>query len=127
MANDDIFLENDVIIDAEIDGVIVIHSGDAKVYYATTAVWNSQPDRLSEAGSLYVYSDYTQDEHQQNIPAVKVGDGLAYIVDLPFTSDILYDHVRNQVIHVTQADKDKWNAKVRCYMDGENNLVFTTD
>lgn len=127
MANGDIFVSNNIPIDVEFGQVFIVTSGDAKVYYATTATWNGQPQLITERGSIYVYSDYTQNEQQQNVPAIKVGDGSAYLIDMPFTSDLMYDHISNSIIHVTQAEKDVWNGKVRCYLDGEHNLVFTTN
>ena len=109
-------------------GNVYVIPGDCKVLYATTATWNSRPQLISEKGYIYIYSDYRQNEQGQNIPAMKVGDGSAYLIDMPFSDDIIYDHIQDEMIHVTPAEKDFWNNKVRCYLSEvqDDNLIFTT-
>lgn len=100
-----------------------------KVLYADTATWNSQAQLVSQLGYLYIYSDYKQDDEGNNIPGIKVGDGNAYLIDLPFSTKLIDEHIANAVIHITQAERDFWNNKVTCYID-ENNitrLVFSKD
>ena len=107
------------IIDTEID----------KVLYDNTASWNSQPQLISQLGYLYIYSDYKQDGEGNNIPGIKVGDGNAYLIDLPFSTKLIDEHIANAIIHITQAERDFWNNKVTCYID-ENNitrLIFSKD
>lgn len=99
----------------------------------TTAYWNSLIGFVPKKGELIVYSDYAQSQSGQNIPALKVGDGNAYLIDIPFVSggvsseviDLIMAHIRNGSIHVTQSEKEFWGSKVSCNLDGEN-LVFTT-
>ena len=114
-------------IDAEFGNVYVV-SGDCKVLYASTATWNSQPQLVSARGFIYIYADYRQNDQEQNIPSMKIGDGSAYLIDMPFADELLYDHIANTVLHVTQAERESWNNKVRCYIDplNEHNLIFTT-
>lgn len=88
---------------------------------ATTEVWNSQPDLISEKDALYVYTDYYKkvDEETGEITysnGLKIGDGTSYLIDMPFITGI------------TQEDIDFWNKKWRGFLDpGFNeNLVFTT-
>lgn len=100
-----------------------------KVLYGSTASWNSQPQLVSQVGYIYIYSDYKQDGEGNNIPGIKVGDGNAYLIDLPFSTKLIDEHIANAVIHITQAERDFWNNKVTCYID-ENNitrLVFSKD
>lgn len=107
------------IIDTEID----------KVLYDSTASWNSQPQLVSQVGYIYIYSDYKQDGEGNNIPGIKVGDGNAYLIDLPFSTKLIDEHIANAIIHITQAERDFWNNKVTCYID-ENNitrLIFSKD
>lgn len=107
------------IIDTEID----------KVLYDNTASWNSQAQLVSQQGYIYIYSDYKQDGEGNNIPGIKVGDGNAYLIDLPFSTKLIDEHIANAVIHITQAERDFWNNKVTCYID-ENNitrLIFSKD
>lgn len=96
----------------------------------TTEYWDSQIDYIPKAGELIVYTDYSEDG-----PALKVGDGLAYVVDLPFISgsgsspeilEMLLEHIANNVVHITDSERTSWNSKVTCYTVGEL-LVFDSD
>lgn len=85
----------------------------------TTEEWNSMPSYMAKKGIIYVYSDYRQEEdpttHEiKNIPATKIGDGMTYLIDLPFSS-----------LPITQEDIDRWNDHVGVYIDEETgNMVF---
>lgn len=137
-ANVDAEFDSNASVKADIDanikpidvqfGSIYVVSGDCHVLYASTATWNSQPQLVSARGYIYIYSDYRQDEHGQNVAAMKVGDGSAYLIDMPFTDDLLYAHVADNVRHITQEEREFWNNKVRCYIDplNEHRLIFTT-
>ena len=122
------FSASPVPIDAEFGNVYVV-GGDCKVLYASTATWNSQPQLISARGYIYIYSDYRQNDQEQNVAAIKVGDGTSYLIDMPFTDELLYGHVADNSIHVTSSDKANWNNKVRCYVDplNEHRLIFTTN
>lgn len=99
-----------------------------KVRTDTTEGWNSLTGYISEEGIVYVYSDYMQNEKGENIPGFKVGDGLAYLADLPFSDDLMAKHIQNLDIHVTLEEKQFWNNKVRAYHEGNTeNIVFTTN
>lgn len=100
-----------------------------KVLYADTATWNSQAQLVSQQGYIYIYSDYKQDGEGNDIPGIKVGDGNAYLIDLPFSTKLIDEHIADAVAHITSAERDFWNNKVTCYID-ENNitrLVFSKD
>ncbi len=115
----------------------------AKYRLGTTAYWATQLSDIPLAGELIVYTDYsteTVDGQTRYIPAFKFGDGLAYVVDLPFVGDdirnALNAHINNSTIHITAAEREFWNNKVRCYMGTENisnqiveneTLIFTTN
>ena len=100
-----------------------------KVLYADTATWNSQAQLVSQIGYIYIYSDYKQDGEGNNIPGIKVGDGNAYLIDLPFSTKLIDEHIADAVIHITSAERDFWNNKVTCYIDDNNitRLVFSKD
>ena len=108
-------------------GTIYMVDGSCRVLYATTATWNSQPQLVSAQGFIYIYADYRQNEQGINIPAMKVGDGNAYLIDLPFTDELLYDHIADNVRHITQEEREFWNNKVRCYASEiqDDTLIFT--
>ena len=109
----------------------------------TTAHWDSAVQFIPLKGEVIVYSDYTQETvngQTVDIPNFKVGDGLAYVPDLPFVGDDLRNtltaHLVDTAAHITAAERAFWNAKVRCDIgtDNENNtiveneeLIFTTN
>lgn len=95
------------------------------VWSATTDEWNEQSSLVSVKDAVYIYTDYkTVDD--KLVPGFKIGDGLAFLIDLPFVDAEMQEHLTNDVIHITSEERTFWNNKVRCYMDGEN-LIFTTD
>lgn len=93
-------------------------SDSAKVYSKTKEEWNSQRDLISEKNVFYVYTNYKTTDEGKNIPGLKIGDGLAYIIDLPFTAvgeqDLtqVFQHIRNAAIHVSAEDRQTWNSAV---------------
>lgn len=108
-------------------GAIFSTTGSCKVLYNTTAYWNSRPQLIAAKGYLYVYSDWKTDTSGRKIAGIKVGDGLAYLIDMPFTDQIWADHVSDVVRHITQAERVFWNNKVRCYYNGAAEaVIFTT-
>ena len=104
-------------------GTIYVVSGDCRVLYATTATWNSQPQLISQMGYIYIYSDYRKNDQGADIPSMKVGDGNAYLIDMPFSDEVLYKHVDDNVRHITQQEREFWNNKVRCYTSEVQNDV----
>lgn len=99
----------------------------------TTEAWNSTPQLIGALNTIYVYVDHqikTDEEGNEIwIPGIKIGDGKAYLIDLPFTDSAMVEHTENASIHVTPEEKDFWNNKVRCYVSPEDSerLVFTTN
>jgi hypothetical protein len=116
-------------IDAQFGTIYVVGGGDCKVLYATTATWNSQPQLISARGYIYIYSDYKCNSQGKNIPCMKVGDGQAYLIDMPFVEELMYGHIEDNARHITQEDRAKWDNKVRCYVSEVqgDNLIFTTE
>ena len=103
----------------------------------TTANWNRYSRFIPAAGEAIVYSDYSSYEKNGEtiyVPGVKIGDGHAYLIDLPFLAgsesapimDALRAHESNTVIHVSQQDRDKWDNKLNYTVVGES-LVFNID
>ena len=65
---------------------------------------------------------------------MKIGSGNAYVQDLTFVnedvSDDLAEHIANGTIHVTAADKAKWNNKLNVNDNMEvvnGSLIFNRD
>ena len=104
------------------------------IYSDTTANWNADRDFIPPAGAIIIYSDYSQIDDTP-VPAMKIGDGLAYLIDLPFVSDdiryAIAAHVGNTSIHITSEERQYWNDKVACSVtvqpDGTYCLIFSND
>lgn len=93
----------------------------------TTAYWNEQISYVPPRGQLIVYTDGNVVDDVL-YPKFKVGDGNAYVVDLPFSEGeyetILQNHLVNQTIHLTTADREKLQNSVVLTLDSEN-LIFS--
>ena len=91
--------------------------GDTNVQYNTTAYWNSLQNFIPEQGAILVYSDKSiivKDGTTYDVPAIKIGDGTSYLIDLPFVDETMYEHINNSAIHVSPEDRDFWNNKLNC-------------
>lgn len=93
----------------------------------TTENWNNAQGFIPLAGEVIVYSDYetktyTIQEYGETvtktvlIPNIKIGTGNAYVQDLAFvdeiTREMLIEHIHNQEVHTTLAEKLFWNNKI---------------
>lgn len=100
-----------------------------RIRYDTVEGWASDLSYIPAEGEIIIYTNYSVVDGV-NIPAIKVGDGLAYAADLPFVSDgvrdELLEHINNSNIHITEEERLFWNNKVRCFMDDDDTVVFTT-
>ena len=98
------------------------------IYYDTTANWNSQVSLIAEKAAIYVYSDYSYINMGSGnlipVAGLKIGDGSSYLIDLPFVSEdlanIIFRHIANGTIHITNEERSFWNHKVSSYLDGHN-------
>ena len=99
-----------------------------EVFFNTKEGWNLQSQLIGQINTIYVYTNYQQDEQGKNIAGIKIGDGKAYLVDLPFLDTLYFKHINDDNIHVTSAEKQFWNNKMRCYysLTQDEALVFTT-
>ena len=95
----------------------------------TTAEWDADPSIISEEGAMYIYTDYRLNDDNQYVPGIKIGDGNAHVVDLPFQDEDILTHIINTQIHITQEEREFWNNKVTCYINAEspNTLIFTKE
>ena len=93
--------------------------GNGNVIVRTKEEWNAMPHLLSVKGCIYVYSNYRIivdpiTGKNKAIPSIKIGDGMSYLIDLPFATQA-----------ITEDDIARWNNHVGAYVDEENNnLVF---
>lgn len=97
---------------------------DKQVLFGTTAEWNAQAGLVSEADKLYVYTDYNTDGSGNNLAGIKVGDGDAYLIDMPFIDKVYFEHVQDTSIHVTPSEKLRWFDAVNCYYSSGDILTF---
>lgn len=104
--------------------------GNAKILIATQSEWDSRQTLIAEANTIYVYSDHDTVEGK-NIPAIKIGDGTSYLIDMAFVADHvseMLEHINNEIIHVTEEEKEFWNNKARCdesQVVSNKRLIFT--
>lgn len=96
-----------------IDGVVysIAGGGDTEIIVHTTAEWQNLTSLVSKKGGIYIWSDY-KTENNVDIPALKIGDGLAYVVDLPFATQA-----------ITLSQIQSWNNKVSARVSGENLIL----
>ena len=94
----------------------------------TTTGWESKSTMISQEGFVYIYTDH-QVLDGENIPGVKIGTANAYVIDLPFVDAVYAQHIVDNVIHLTQAERESWNNKVTCYIDPSKSdkLVFSKE
>lgn len=58
------------------------------IEYHTTEYYNIEhKTEIYPAGTILIYSDYKTDAQGKLVPGVKVSDGLAYVIDLPFITE----------------------------------------
>lgn len=107
--------------------------GRARALVDTTANWSQKTSYIPAKGEIIVYSDHSVIEGI-SYPAIKIGDGMAYVVDLPFVGDdimiqimdVLIPHIHDTSIHVTSAEKAYWNNKLDSALAGENLILAPT-
>ncbi len=98
----------------------------------TTKHWNAARGFIPKDGELIIYTDYqiTVKEiggikTEVYVPGVKIGDGRAYVQDLPFVDEELRSriiaHINNPNIHVSTQEKIFWNNKLN--VDDSAELV----
>lgn len=103
----------------------------------TTENWNNARGFIPLLGEIIIYTDYETKTYEveeygetvtktEDIPNIKIGTGNAYVQDLPFidekTRQMLLNHINNQEMHVTLADKLYWNNKLN--VDDEYDISY---
>ena len=96
----------------------------------TTANWTTKTDFSPPADMLIVYTDMstvTVDGVTRPVAGFKVGDGNAYVVDLPFVTDALQialdDHISDNVRHITANERAFWSAKLNADVNNETLIL----
>lgn len=98
------------------------HEGVSNVFVDTTANWNNKITYVPSAGTIIIYTDKTVIDNKE-IPGIKIGDGNAYCVDLPFITDevaqIIANHIQDNIKHITTEERAFWNNKLNISIEGE--------
>ena len=97
----------------------------------TTAEWQAHAAYIAPEGTICVYTDastYTDsNDNTIVVPGIKISNGINVITDSPFIGDdikqILNNHINNDTIHITSAERTFWNNKINCDINDEN-LIF---
>lgn len=100
----------------------------------TTTEWNATPSYIPPKGAILIYSDHSTmivNGAEVPVPDIKIGDGNAYGIDLPFlngsvTEQILNElntHVNDQIRHITQEERIFWNNKLNYEVVGEQLVL----
>ena len=91
----------------------------------TSAGWAGNPLYTPRAGEICLYTDLSK---------VKIGDGLAPIVDLPFivgagteeVMEALMRHANDADAHVSAQDRMRWDAKLN-YTVNDETIIFNRE
>lgn len=121
-------------------GKIKHNLNNKMTYYSRTkSDWDSDRALISEKDVLYIYSDYKviqKDGQEIYLPGLKIGDGLSYLIDLPFINaqneaeiqrlqNLILDHMNNKIAHIQSGEREFWNNKLNYQLKSqEENLVF---
>lgn len=115
-----------VLGDAKVGNITVTYMDTPfKILYDTTYNWESQPELIPDLGTLIVYLDkysYEKDGEVVYVPGIKVSDGSAYLVDLPFVTD----QIQNLGIIYHSDTISGWSNNIN-YIPKKNELVIYTD
>lgn len=115
----------------KLNGVVIKGSRTGDDYsvptikFDTTENWKASGE-VSEEHVIYVFTDYKEDPDGNAIAGIKLGDGKAYIIDLPFLDSIAAAHAADTDIHITAEEREYWNNKNRAYAYGET-VILTTE
>ena len=96
----------------------------ASIIIKTNKNWEDYDRVVSKQGTIYVYTE--DNLNVDAAPKMKIGDGSAYICDLPFITDDLQreieNHIANEEVHTTLSEKQFWNNKINV-IDREGGVV----
>ena len=101
----------------------------------TTEHWNAARTFIPLRGEIIIYTDHGQIDdgygNMINVPGIKIGDGSAYLIDLPFVGaeeryailSELRNHTSDWSIHVSTADRIRWDNTLN-YSVNDGNLIL---
>ena len=111
-------------------GIIMPPCGNARLSMGTVAYWEARRDYIPKKGEIVVYTDRRVIDGVA-YPGIKIVDGRAFGIDLPFAGDdsvqiimdILEDHIHDNARHIVPGERENWNNKVSCSIDGERLIL----
>ena len=95
----------------------------------TAEYWQSRTDFIPPRGALVVCTDRFRTEDGRAVPGIRIGDGDAYVPDLPFVNadpELLRRaeaHLTDSDLHVSPAEKTRWNSKLNCGVEGTTLIL----
>ena len=100
--------------------------GEMIIYTDRYQVTKSVAVRDAEGDPIFENGEKVMEDKVFDVPGLKIGDGLAYLIDLPFVDDELTeqltDHIQNGEIHFTaKMNQEEKNNQI---VEGET-LLFT--
>lgn len=104
------------------------------IMIGTTTEWEQRSSYVAPAGTIIIYTNhgtYTMNNSTITVPGIKISDGLAYVVDLPFVGDDvaatirneLNNHINDDLRHITNEKRTFWDNKLNCDINNEV-LIF---
>lgn len=88
-------------------------AGSGNTYSNSSAGWAAQPTLVSELNAIYVYTDFDSADGR-HIPAMKIGDGVTRVVELPFSA----------ANGVTATKIAEWDSKVSAALSTSGDILL---
>lgn len=115
-----------VLGNARVGAVNIIRTDSPfKIIYDTTDGWNAQQELIPDSGTVVVYVDkysYEKDGETVYVPGIKIADGNAYLIDLPFITD----RIENFGLTYRSDTVSGWSENIG-YIPQKNELIVYTD
>lgn len=106
------------------DEIGLIHSS------GTQEDWLNRADYIPKKNEIIVVTDkhvHIEDGITKFIPGIKIGDGNAYAIDLPFVTDgveqKLDAHIADRNAHISASDRMFWNRKLNFTINDDNLIL----
>ena len=88
------------------------------LYADSTSGWEENESKISEAGSIYIYTD-AETFNGKVIAKVKIGDGASSLADLSFIDAPYSAHIADTDVGITAAERARWINKVSASVTDE--------
>ena len=106
------------------DEIGLIHSS------GTQEDWLNRADYIPKKNEIIVVTDKyirIEDGITKFVPGIKIGDGNAYAIDLPFVTDgveqKLDAHIADRNVHISASDRMFWNRKLNFTINDDNLIL----